>query len=130
MIKNRLVKYAALLFGSILAPVIVTAIIILVTGDRISGLKYFAIPSVLIVHLAFGYTQLKKSKVARLFIGAAAGLISCALASFPLLLGWTIGSDKYGYWDVVLFFAVGTIGSWKLIYHIDKTRVGKPFCSD
>ncbi len=28
----------------------------------------------------------------------------------------------YGYWDLITFFTLSTIGTWEIIYQIDKMR--------
>ena len=120
MIRDRLIKYLILLSVSVLIPFIFTVMIIWMTDDRIRGMKYFIVPSILIIHLSFALTQLHAKKMKRVFLGFLAAIIAIAIIAIPVFLDLRLNVDMYGYWDIIIFFAVGTIGAWELIYQVDR----------
>ena len=115
MIQNRFKKYLLLLIGSIVVPYMATIVIIMITGDRISGMKYFAIPTVLLIHFTFALTQLKLTILKRILLGAIAAVISSAITLIPLYLDFKLNIDMYGFWDIIVFHTIGTIGAWELL---------------
>lgn len=120
MINKRFKKYVFLLLGSAIIPWIVTILVIVITGDRMSGLKYFAFPSILLVHLLFAFSQLNKKVLTKLGYGLIAATIATLLALIPIYFDLSLRIDDYGYWEAIIFFCLGTIGSWELLFQIDK----------
>jgi len=95
-------------------------VIIMITGDRIYGMKYFAIPSVLLIHFTFALTQLKLTILKRILLGAIAAVISSAITLIPLYLDFKLNIDIYGFWDIIVFHTIGTIGTWELLNQLVK----------
>jgi drug/metabolite transporter (DMT)-like permease len=106
--------------GSIVIPLITIFIIILITGDRMNGLQYFTIPSFLIVHLLFAYFYLKKKLLIKLILGILAATVAAVFILLPILFDFSFNLDIYGFWDGIIFFTLGTVGTWEAIYQIDK----------
>jgi hypothetical protein len=106
--------------GSIFVPVIGIFVIILITGDRMSGLQYFSIPSFLLVHLTFSVINLKKRLVIKIILGIFAAIFAAAFILLPIYFDFSFNLDIYGLWDGIFFFTIGTVGSWEIIYQVDR----------
>ena len=120
MIKNRAIKYLILTVVSLVTPFLVTMIIIMITGDRVSGMKNFAIPSIVLIHLIFALIQLEGIILKKIIYGIIAVIISTGITLIPIYFDIKLNIDMYGFWDLVVFFALGTIGTWEFLYQIDK----------
>lgn len=108
------------MIGAIVIPFLVTMIIIIVTGDRIAGMKNFAIPSIVLIHLLFSLTQLNGKVLKKILYGIIASIISTGLTSLPIYFNIRLNIDMYGFWDLIVFFTLGTIVTWECLYQIDK----------
>jgi len=126
MIKNRIKKYLLLIIGSFVISFLVTIILIIITGDRISGLKYFAIPTILLINLSFAITQIELTILRKVIYGIIASIISICLILIPIYFDIKLNIDMYGFWDLIVFFSIGIIVTWECIYQIDK-RINKNY---
>ncbi|WP_340202516.1 hypothetical protein [Ascidiimonas sp. W6] len=108
------------MIGAIVIPFLLTMIIIMVSGDRITGMKNFAIPSIVLIHLSFSLTQLRGTVLKKIIYGIIAAIISTAVTIIPIYFDVQLNIDNYGFWDLIVFFALGTIGTWECLYQIDK----------
>lgn len=120
MIQNRLLKYIFLLFGSFMIPFFVTFLMVTITESRISGLYYFALPSIFLVHFIFSFTQVNKNWRLKIALALAAIVLSGIITFVPLYLDISFEIDRSNYWDVIIFFAIGTISAWEILFQIDK----------
>ncbi|MBT30259.1 MAG: hypothetical protein CMO01_11415 [Thalassobius sp.] len=120
MIQNRGIKYLMLIVGSLVIPFLVTMVIIMITGDRITGMKNFSIPSIILIHLIFSLTQLKGRILKKVIYGIFAAIISTGLIIIPMYFDIQLNIDMYGFWEVIIFFSLATIGTWECMYQIDK----------
>lgn len=118
---NRFVKYLLLGILTIVTPYVTTMILIIVTGDRIEGMKLGAIPGLILPHLIFGLIFIKRQLTTKLLLTT---LVTAII--YGLLIG-TIrleliktNFDIYGFWDLaVTNFIVGLV-AWETFYHVDK----------
>ncbi|GAB5465692.1 MAG: hypothetical protein Kapaf2KO_11280 [Candidatus Kapaibacteriales bacterium] len=120
MIQNRAIKYLILVIGAIVIPFLMTMVIIIVTGDRIAGIKNFAIPSIVLIHLLFSLTQLNGKVIKKVVYGIIAAIISTGLTVIPIYYDIKLNIDIYGFLDLVIFFTLGTVGTWECLYQIDR----------
>lgn len=120
MIKKRLLKYVYLLIGSFLIPFFITFLIVLITENRMNGFYYFALPSIFLVHFIFTFTQVNKNWRLKIALALIAIILSGIITFIPLYLEISFKIDIYRYWDAIIFFAVGTISSWEILFQIDK----------
>lgn len=106
---------------TIVTPYVTTMILIIVTGDRIEGMKLGAVPGLILPHLIFGLIFIKRKLTTKLLLTT---LVTAII--YGLLIG-TIrlelirtNFDIYGFWDLaVTNFSVGLI-AWETFYHVDK----------
>ncbi len=124
MITNRILKYIGLFLISVLEFLMMTFILILFSGDRMFGLKFFVIPSISFIHLAFAVTQVKATWWKKVGFGFLAGGISVIIGGIPLYFGVDLGLDLYGYWNIILFFSLATVVAWELIYQVERIVMG------
>ena len=108
------------MIGAIVIPFLMTMLIIIVTGDRITGMKNFAIPSIVLIHLLFSLTQLNGNILKKIVYGIIAAIISTGLTVIPIYYDIKLNIDMYGFWDLIVFFTLGTVGTWECLYQIDK----------
>ena len=118
---NRFIKYSLLGVLTVVTPYVTTMILIIVTGDRIEGMKLGAIPGLVLPHLIFGLTFVKRHLTIKVL------LMTLVTATVYGLLIVTIrleiiktNFDIYGFWDLtVTNFIVGLI-VWEIFYNLDK----------
>jgi hypothetical protein len=91
-----------------------------ITESRISGLYYFALPSIFLVHFIFSFTQVNKNWRLKIALALAAIVLSGIITFVPLYLDISFEIDRSNYWDVIIFFAIGTISAWEILFQIDK----------
>ncbi len=120
MIQNRLHKYIFLVVCCLITPLLLAMIIIIFTGDRIMGLQYFLIPSILLIHLLFSFTQLKAGIWKKVVFAFIASVLASGFCFVPLYFNIQLNLDMYGFWDLVVFFCLGSIGAWELLYQLNK----------
>ena len=118
MIENRIPKYLILLISSLIIPFIVAMVIIVLTGDRTSGMGYFPIPAILLIHLSFAF-QIKCGRIKKASMALLAILIAAAITSIPLILNFTFNIDMYGFSSLIIFYAIGTVSAWEILFQID-----------
>lgn len=120
MINNRLKQYTILGLLSILSPHIITFLIIIITGDRTEGMSYFLIPSILIIHLVFSLTQIKKKLIIKLLYTLISSLLTFGLLYVTIYYDINLNIDMYGFWDLVVFLLISNIISWEILNQVDK----------
>ena len=120
MIKNRAYKYLILTVLSLVTPFLVTMVIIMISGDRISGMKNFTIPSIILIHMIFALTLLESIILKKIIFGILAVILSTGITLIPIYFDIRLNIDMYGFWDLIVFFTLGTIGTWEFLYQIDK----------
>jgi|GEM_PF-2392439 len=125
MIKKRALKYLFLIAISIAVPYFMAFLLILITGNRINGMSYFIFPSLILIHLIFSFTQVKSGLFKKVLFGVVAGIFSVTITWVMMSFDLSLGIDIYGYWDLIIFNAVGVIGGWELLYQIDRVVVRK-----
>jgi hypothetical protein len=118
--RKRILFYLALLPISLGASYFSAMLIILISGDRYTGLSFSVILALPITHYIFGRFFLKT----RLIIKILVPLI-ITLASFGvLLLIWSLhleGThifDMYGYVDLIILMFVIFVVLWEITYQI------------
>ena len=101
-------------------PYFTTIVLIIATGDRITGMSYSFIPSTIIVHFIFAIVFLK-GKILKYTLPLLTALISIVgtyfLGSLKL---FHIELDMYGYWDMALIHFLIATTTWIIICHILK----------
>ena len=120
MINNRLKQYTILGLLSILSPHIITFLIIIITGDRTEGMSYFLIPSILIIHLVFSLTQIKKKLIIKLLYTLISSLFTFGFLYVTIYYDINLNIDMYGFWDLVVFLLISNIISWEILNQVDK----------
>jgi len=106
-------------------PYFMAFLLILITGNRINGMSYFIFPSLILIHLIFSFTQVKSGLFKKVLFGVVAGIFSVTITWVMMSFDLSLGIDIYGYWDLIIFNAVGVIGGWELLYQIDRVVVRK-----
>ena len=105
----------------IVTPYVTTMIIIIITGDRIEGMKLGAIPGLILPHLIFGLTFIMRHLTTKFLITAlvTATIYGLLIVTIRLELIKT-NFDIYGFWDLaVTNFTVGLV-TWEVFYHVYK----------
>lgn len=118
---NRLLKYLLLGVLTIVTPYVTTMILIIVTGDRIEGMKLGAIPGLILPHLIFGLIFIKRQLTTKLLLTTLVTAIIYGLLMVTIRLEVIkTNFDIYGFWDLaVTNFLVGLI-AWETYYQADK----------
>ena len=118
---KRLLKYLLLGVLTIVTPYVTTMLFIIVTGDRIEGMKLGAIPGLIIPHLIFGLTFIERQLTTKLL------LTTLVTATIYGLLIVIIGIelietnfDLYGFWDLAITNFIAGLIAWETYYHVDK----------
>lgn len=119
--KNRFIKYLLLGVLTVATPYVATMILIVVTGDRIEGMKLGAIPGLIIPHLIFGLTFIKKRlAITFLLTTLLTGTVYGLLKVITRLEIIETNFDIYGFWNLsVTNFIIGLI-VWEVLFHLDK----------
>lgn|SRR5690606_4618871 len=118
---NRFIKYLLLGILTIVTPYVTTMVLIIVTGDRIEGMKLGAIPGLIFPHLIFGLVFIKRKLTTKLLLTAlvTATIYGLLMVTIRLEIIKT-NFDIYGFWDLaVTNFLVGLI-VWEAYYQTDK----------
>jgi hypothetical protein len=118
---NGFIKYLLLGVLTIVTPYVTTMILIIVTGDRIEGMELGVIPGVILPHLIFGLTFIKRHLATKFLLTTL--VTSTIYGLFIVTIGLEIiktNFDIYGFWDqAVTNFITGLI-VWEMFYHLDK----------
>ncbi len=118
---NRFLKYLLLGVLTIVTPYVTTMILIIVTGDRIEGMKLGAIPGLILPHLIFGLIFIKRQLTTKLLLTilVTATIYGLLMVTIRLEVIKT-NFDIYGFWDLaVTNFLVGLI-AWETYYQTEK----------
>jgi hypothetical protein len=118
---NRLLKYILLGVLTIVTPYVTTMILIIVTGDRIEGMKLGAVPGLIVPHLIFGLIFIKRQLTTKLLLTILVTAIIYGLLMVTIRLEIIrTNFDIYGFWDLALTnFLVGLI-AWEAYHQTDK----------
>lgn len=100
---------------------LITVILTIFTGDRVSGMKMSVVPGVLLVHLIFGAFFIKKNLIHKTLLIILFPTFIMGLACFFIVNQTLVKTnfDIYGFWDLSLTnFIIGLI-VWELFYQIN-----------
>lgn len=129
---NRLLKYLLLVVLTIVTPYVTTIILIIVTSDRIEGLKLGVISGLILPNLIFGLAfiqrQLTTKILLTIFVTAAIyGLLFITIKPGIGFLTDTPGHefiytnfDTYGFWDLAVTNLIFGLITWETFYHANK----------
>ena len=118
IIKQRIFSYIILGILCVIMPYLTAIVLIIATGDRITGLSYCFIPSTIIVHFVFAIIFLKVKKILKYTLPLVTALISITGTYFLGFLNlFHIELDMYGYWDMVLIHFIIATSMWIIIFH-------------
>jgi hypothetical protein len=114
-------KYILLGVLTIVTPYVTTMILIIVTGDRIEGMKLGAVPGLIVPHLIFGLIFIKRQLTTKLLLTILVTAIIYGLLMVTMRLEIIrTNFDIYGFWDLALTnFLVGLI-AWEAYHQTDK----------
>ena len=104
-----------------MTPYVTMMILVIVTGDRIEGMKLGAIPGLIFPHLIFGLIFIKRQLTIKLLpttlvTATVYGLLMVTIRLEVIKTNF----DIYGFWDLaVTNFLVGLI-VWETYYQVDK----------
>ena len=112
--KNRFIKYLLLGVLTIVTPYVATMILIMVTGDRIEGMKLGAVPGLILPHLIFGLIFIKRQLTTKLLLTTLVTAIIYGLLMVTIRLDIIkTNFDIYSFWDLALTnFLVGLV-AWE-----------------
>jgi hypothetical protein len=121
----RILQYFVLAVLVIAIPYITTIICIMITGDRIQGMKLGAIPGLALPHILFGWRFIKRSPKIKVIVIPIVmvlifGLIFLMAVNEMIRTGW----DIYGVWDLKVSNLIAGLIIWEIFYHIDAS-IGK-----
>ncbi len=117
----RLAKYGLLALLVLTIPYVASMIMIVITGDRIEGMKLAVTPGFLLPQIIFGLYFIKQIwilKLLRTFILVSIiyGL-SLVVMNFGLI---KTNFDLYGFWDLSITSFLTGIIIWESYYQLDK----------
>ena len=117
----RIFKYLLLGVLTVVTPYVTTMILIIVTGDRIVGMKLGAIPGLILPHIIFGLIFVKRPLTTKLLLTILVTFIIYGLLMVTIRLEVIkTNFDIYGFWDLaVTNFLVGLV-AWETYYQTDK----------
>ena len=116
----RILQYVILAVLVISIPYITTIIFIILTGDRIQGMKLGVLPGLVLPHILFGWRFIKKSRKIKVIVILTVmmlifGLLFIMVRNEMIRTGW----DIYGSWDLKVSNLVAGLIIWEIFYHID-----------
>jgi hypothetical protein len=122
---KRIIKYLLLAVLTILAPYVTTMLFIIVTGDRIEGMKLGAIPGLVLPQFIFGLVVIKRQLTMKLLLTTIVTVVIYGLMMGVIRLDLIkTNIDMYGFWDLALTNFLVSLVSWEVYYHVDKL-IGK-----
>ena len=118
---NRVIKYLLLGLLTVVTPYVTTMILIIVTGDRIEGMKLGAVPGLILPHLIFGLTFIKRHLTIKLLLTTLVTATIYGLLMVTIRLGIIkTNFDIYGFWDLAVTNITIGLFVWEIFYHLDK----------
>jgi hypothetical protein len=118
---NRILRYLLLGILTIVTPYVTTMALIIVTGDRIEGMKLGAIPGLILPHLIFGLVHVKQPLIARLILTALVTAIIYGLLVMTLRLELIkTNFDIYGFWDLAMTNILVGLIVWETYHQVEK----------
>jgi hypothetical protein len=118
---RRILKYLLLGALTIVTPYVTTMLFIIVTGDRIEGMKLGAIPGLILPQFIFGLTFIERQLTAKILLTIIMttiiyGLLF-AIIRFELI---RTNFDMYGFWDLALTNLILGLIAWESYYQASK----------
>ena len=118
---NRVIKYLLLGLLTVVTPYVTTMILIIVTGDRIEGMKLGAVPGLILPHLIFGLAFIKRHLTIKLLLTTLVTATIYGLLMVTIRLGIIkTNFDIYGFWDLAVTNIIVGLFVWEIFYHLDK----------
>lgn len=120
---GRILNYLLFMVCSIVLPFIVIIISIMITDNRIEGMKYgYSIPF-LILNFGFAFILINSKLLVRLLCGIVVSIISAGLLWLILYSGILSHEifgkfDSYGIWRLLISFNVVSLITWEIAYRI------------
>ncbi len=118
---NRFIKYLLLGVLTVVTPYVTMMILIIVTGDRIEGMKLSATPGIVLPHLIFGLTFIKKNLTTKFLLTTlvTATIYGLLIVTIRLEIIKT-NFDIYGFWDLAVTNFIAGLIVWEIFYQLDK----------
>jgi len=124
---SRVLKYLLLSILTIVTPYVTTILFIIVTGDRIEGMKLGVIPGQILPQFIFGLMFIKRKLTMKILLTTIVTAVIYGLLIVVIRLELIkTHFDIYGFWDLaVTNFLIGLI-IWETYYHLDKAVNERP----
>jgi hypothetical protein len=96
-------------------------VIFMLASDPIEEMLNFAAPLILAIHLVFAVLQLTKiAMFKRALYGLVVGFSVISISIVPFILDIRLDSYIKDFWDLVFYYAVGTVISWEIVFQINQ----------
>ena len=120
-LKKRILYYLALLPISLIVAYLSTILIIVISGNRETGMEAFVIPTLLITNYIFGAIFLKIKLIFKLIVPFIVALIAFGGLWIVVFLNLKTNLfDIYGYWDFIIQVFLVFVIVWEIAYQILK----------
>jgi len=116
--KKRIYLYSIFFISIIVLSFFGSVLSIFITGSRAyAGLSLVISPP--IVQLVFSFKFVNTSTLITIILTALVSIIVYLLSLALITFGWfTIGFDRYGYFDFLVLYSLLSIVVWELMYKL------------
>ena len=120
--QTRIQKYVLHLVLSIIAPLLLTIILIIISGNREFGMIYGILSGLILLNLFYAFFFLKS----KLWINFVSGLfvttLSCGVVYIVLINKIKPNFDFYGIYTALLSYGISSIIAWEICYQVLKLK--------
>ncbi len=120
--QTRIQKYALHLGLSLIAPLLLTMVLIIISGDREFGMVYGIISGLMFLNLFYAFYFLKSKFWINLVSGLLVTTLSCGVVYIILTNKIKPDFDFYGIYTALFSYGISSIVAWEICYQVLKLK--------
>ena len=120
--QTRIQKYALHLGLSLIAPLLLTMVLIIISGDREFGMVYGIISGLMFLNLFYAFYFLKSKFWINLVSGLFVTTLSCGVVYVILTNKIKPDFDFYGIYSALFSYGISSIVAWEICCQVLKLK--------
>jgi hypothetical protein len=120
--QTRIQKYALHLGLSLIAPLLLTMVLIIISGDREFGMVYGIISGLMFLNLFYAFYFLKSKFWINLVSGLFVTTLSCGVVYVILTNKIKPDFEFYGIYTALFSYGISSIVAWEICYQVLKLK--------
>ena len=120
--QTRIKKYILHLSLSLITPLLLTMLLIIISGNREFGMVYGIFSGLILLNLFYAFYFLKSKLWINLVCGLFVTALSCAIVYIAYTNKIKPDFDFYGIFTALFSYGISSIVAWEIFYQVLKLK--------